>query len=145
MVSSVNLKKNSQTPCLTVSVYCCTVGQGGVPRPLVVGKLRSAGRDAVELIHCQRGCGHLAFQLYQTVKVALSRGWQLRLAGDCCSAGAADQTASTREQLSSQAEVSEPSIPRGSGRTRESPSSHQMHCRFLFTKTATHVWQEEVN
>lgn len=113
--------------------------------PEASGKLRSAGRDSVELILCQRGCGHLAFQLYQTVKVALSRGWQLMLAGDCCSAGAADQTASTWEQLSSQAEVSGLSIPRGQVELEKLLQVTRCTNHFPFTKTATHVWQEEVN
>lgn len=140
VVSSVNFKKNNQTWCLTISVFLCSmVGQGGVLRPPVAGKLRSAGHDSMEIIQCQLDCGHLASQQYQTVKVAPSRGWKLMLAEQGCSFGAVDQTACTCEQLSSQAEVSKPSIPRGSGKTGISLSSHQMYHLFPCTKTSLHM------
>lgn len=78
----------------------------------MLGRLRSARHDSTEIIQCQLGCSHLASQLYQTAKVAPSHGWRLMLAGTGCSDRNVDQTVCTCEQLSSQAEVPKPSIPK---------------------------------
>lgn len=125
--------------------FYCIANQGGVLRPLGVGRLRSVRHDSTEVIQCQLDSSHLAFQLHQTAKVAPLHGWRLMLVGTGCSARAVDQSVCTCEQLSSQAEAPKQSIPRGSGRTRLSPSTHQMDYCFLFTRRTAHVWQQEGN